>query len=359
MDTADLTNVFTAIYMFAHGDNGEFAWLYRAETSSETTTGYHLNYTNGGNTNISVQKGTIPNGTFETMSLNIGADGSISAITPAGELNLAPTFTSDTVVDIYAQSAFQTADWSVDNITVTTTTAGTPSTYVSSFTTQKDFNDLGYTFDNTTAFELLDKNNQSSGMISLGEQAGASTLNNVTYSQASISEAIRASDISGTDVDFGFDEGGRLQFFTKSKGSDSAITINTLTTNDGTIDKASSKTSLDSTFGFDSYSERGWGDQEFQIHVADTRLGFQTGANQSQKLTFGVGNFGTEGLGINGLDMTNYNKSTEALGLLDEAINTVSSARSQLGSLQNRLTSTINNLQVIPIFLLLNQKSEM
>ena len=53
---------------------------------------------------------------------------------------------------------------------------------------------LGYTFDNTTAFELLDKNNQSSGMISFGEQAGASTFNNVTYSQASISEAIRASD---------------------------------------------------------------------------------------------------------------------------------------------------------------------
>ena len=79
-------------------------------------------------------------------------------------------------------------------------------------------------------------------MISFGEQAGASTFNNVTYSQASISEAIRSSDIGSTDIDFGFDEGGRLQFFSKSKGSDSAITLNSLTTNDGAIDKASSKT---------------------------------------------------------------------------------------------------------------------
>ena len=295
--------------------------------------------------NDNLAGGLLTSGQFENIQLNIAKDGKITANTPAGNHELNSLFSSSNITRIFLQGTFS-ADYAIDNLEITRDIDGTPSTYVSSSTTQKEFDDLGYTFDNTTAFELLDKNNQSSGMISFGEQAGGSTFNNVTYSQASISEAIRASDIGGTDIDFGFDEGGRLQFFSKSKGSDSAIMLNTLESNDGVINKATSKTSLDSTFGFDTYSERGWGDQEFQIHVANTRLGFQTGANQSQRLTFGVGNFDTEGLGITGLDMTNYNKSTEALSLLDEAINTVSSARSQLGSLQNRLTSTINNLQV-------------
>ncbi len=330
----------SSLHLVIEGTGGEdlFLWL-RQDTSKR----YLIDYSG---TTESVQSHTLNIGQYEQLEIKITQDGTVTYDLPPGQFQLTNKFTSNFITNIYLQGKHNGTDYAVDNILLTIGQDSGPSTYVSSFTTQKDFDDLGYTFDNTTAFEMLDKNNQSSGMISFGEQAGASTFNNVTYSQASISEAIRASDIGGTDIDFGFDEGGRLQFFSKSKGSDSAITINTLTTNDGAIDKATSQKSLDSTFGFDTYSERGWGDKEFQIHVADSRLGFQTGANQSQRLTFGVGNFGTEGLGINGLDMTNYNKSTEALGLLDEAINTVSSARSQLGSLQNRLTSTINNLQV-------------
>jgi len=51
-------------------------------------------------------------------------------------------------------------------------------------------------------------------------------------------------------------------------------------------------------------------------------------------------------LGLDSLDYTSKSGSQEALGRLDEAQNTVNGYRSDLGALQNRLTSTIDNLAV-------------
>ncbi len=53
-----------------------------------------------------------------------------------------------------------------------------------------------------------------------------------------------------------------------------------------------------------------------------------------------------DALGIDSLDYTTKEGSQEALNLLDEAQNTVNGYRSNLGALQNRLTSTIDNLAV-------------
>lgn len=54
----------------------------------------------------------------------------------------------------------------------------------------------------------------------------------------------------------------------------------------------------------------------------------------------------TDNLGIEGLTVSSKEDSQTNLEVLDKAISTVSENRATLGALQNRLTSTINNLEV-------------
>jgi flagellin len=52
-------------------------------------------------------------------------------------------------------------------------------------------------------------------------------------------------------------------------------------------------------------------------------------------------------LGLANLDYTTKEGAQEALGLLDESQNSVNGMRASLGALQNRLTSTVDNLGVL------------
>ena len=54
-----------------------------------------------------------------------------------------------------------------------------------------------------------------------------------------------------------------------------------------------------------------------------------------------------DALGMSGLDFTSKEGAQEALTVLDEAQNNVNGMRSNLGALQNRLTSTVDNLGVL------------
>src|SRR5699024_10809732 len=90
-------------------------------------------------------------------------------------------------------------------------------------------------------------------------------------------------------------------------------------------------------------------------------LTFQIGANEVQQLSVNIGNMSATGLGLwdatgdgeSKIDVTKF--ATEDAGeddvgfdaqlkLIDDAIKTVSSQRSELGAVQNRLEHTINNL---------------
>lgn len=84
----------------------------------------------------------------------------------------------------------------------------------------------------------------------------------------------------------------------------------------------------------------GEGDKyEFQVGTKgdefQDRIGFDASAVNS----------GIESLGVSSLDISSKEGSQESLASLDSAIEKVSSQRAVLGSLQNRLASTSNNLQ--------------
>ena len=71
---------------------------------------------------------------------------------------------------------------------------------------------------------------------------------------------------------------------------------------------------------------------------------FQIGANKGQTITFGVNDMRSAALGIAGVDVSTQAGAANALTSLDTAIKSVSSERSKLGAVQNRLEHTINNL---------------
>ncbi|MGE8080539.1 flagellin [Peribacillus loiseleuriae] len=72
---------------------------------------------------------------------------------------------------------------------------------------------------------------------------------------------------------------------------------------------------------------------------------FQIGANKGQTITFGINDMRSAALGISGVDVSTQAGASNALKSLDTAIKSVSSERSKLGAVQNRLEHTINNLK--------------
>ncbi|SCM81655.1 Flagellin [uncultured Sporomusa sp.] len=68
------------------------------------------------------------------------------------------------------------------------------------------------------------------------------------------------------------------------------------------------------------------------------------GANTGQSINISIDNMNAQSLGVNGLDVSSQKAADIAISVIDTATGTVSSMRSKLGAIQNRLEHTINNL---------------
>jgi len=85
---------------------------------------------------------------------------------------------------------------------------------------------------------------------------------------------------------------------------------------------------------------------EFFIHVAPREFVLQIGANEGQTLSSVIGDMSAEALGVEGLLVVTSELAQESISIVDQAIAAVSNQRSRLGAIQNRLESTIRNLDV-------------
>lgn len=74
-----------------------------------------------------------------------------------------------------------------------------------------------------------------------------------------------------------------------------------------------------------------------------TDKNLQVGANQSQVIQFSISAMDATALGVNAILVSNHTDATEATSTIQSAINQVSTQRSALGALQNRLEHTIAN----------------
>ena len=82
------------------------------------------------------------------------------------------------------------------------------------------------------------------------------------------------------------------------------------------------------------------------VAASGTAGKFQIGANSGDTLDVAIGDMDATALGIGSIDVTTDAGAAAALTALDSAISTVSEKRGDLGALQNRFESMINNLQV-------------
>lgn len=71
---------------------------------------------------------------------------------------------------------------------------------------------------------------------------------------------------------------------------------------------------------------------------------FQIGANAGENIKIDIADMTSEGLGVNGLDVTKEGTTDAALKTIDAAIKSVSDERANLGAVQNRLDHTVSNL---------------
>jgi flagellin len=85
---------------------------------------------------------------------------------------------------------------------------------------------------------------------------------------------------------------------------------------------------------------------ETYVHLADRTQVFHIGANRFQDIGAAIGDMRAEALGVSNILVTNRLAANDAIDTIDRAIGRVSSERSKMGALQNRLEHTINNLGV-------------
>jgi flagellin len=87
-------------------------------------------------------------------------------------------------------------------------------------------------------------------------------------------------------------------------------------------------------------------DQSYFLHVVQNSTNFQIGANEGQMMSAYIGQMDTKALGVDSALVVNQDTATEAITMVDDAIQKVSSERARLGAYLNRLDHTINNLAV-------------
>jgi flagellin len=75
-----------------------------------------------------------------------------------------------------------------------------------------------------------------------------------------------------------------------------------------------------------------------------TGKNLQVGSLANQKIQISIGKMDAASLSVNALDLTTYTKAGSAISKVQSAIDAVSTQRSTLGAVQNRLEHTINNL---------------
>lgn len=78
--------------------------------------------------------------------------------------------------------------------------------------------------------------------------------------------------------------------------------------------------------------------------LEDASVTFQIGTNAGEIVALGVGDIRCASLGIDKFKLTDETSASNAIAIIDSAIDKVSAVRSKLGAYQNRMEHTVNNI---------------
>ena len=80
------------------------------------------------------------------------------------------------------------------------------------------------------------------------------------------------------------------------------------------------------------------------LHIVKNNIAFQTGSNNGEEINLDIGDMSSQALGLDSVNVTSHDRASQSIAVLDRAIRRVSSQRSKLGSYQNALEHTIEDL---------------
>jgi len=216
----------------------------------------------------------------------------------------------------------------------------------------------------SVTFSNMNANDDSSIVNGAGKiSITAADTNNVTFTLVDVSGAKFTSTVAKTDLSLSAVSGGtstaKTLTFKDGSGNDS-LTLDVAVKNAGT---ANFSTDVSSGLGSNTYVKDaghnytkifGAGTDEnltttttskFSVdESANSGLTFQVGANEGDEMTIFIDKMDSSYLGVASSSVGSREAAASAIGAVDRAINQVSSQRSYLGAIQNRLDHKIANL---------------
>ena len=186
-----------------------------------------------------------------------------------------------------------------------------------------------YTWDNTGAGTWKKDGQDATITIAGGEVVSDGTKTLTAMKDANVADGIDDNDSTVITAGKAYQLQTAEIVKASSIGSDTAAVNNTKDNND--YDKAT--TSFELKKGTVSYKDS----LSFNLHVG-------ADADMTNKITVNIDSMNSAGLGVKGIKADTEQDATYAIDAIADAISTVSSQRSALGAVQNRLEHTINNL---------------
>ena len=162
---------------------------------------------------------------------------------------------------------------------------------------------VGFQLTRSLRFNLTDGNGVSTGTIHFGTSGiNAAQNESFTISKTEITSIMNSTSVGSTDVDYTFDPGNRLDFFSRSSGEGSKVVLSTA--------DATNATRGLSTFGLDFNSAAsGSGKTNFSLQVSDQRIGTPVGSN-GETIRFDINNVSSKALGLDGIDIASMRSAT-------------------------------------------------
>lgn len=229
--------------------------------------------------------------------------------------------------DTTALGAGNAGSFTINGVTITGEATDNAATVRNKINNVSSQTGVVATTDNTGVIVLKSTGYGTGAKINLSDATGAIRSGGAGYTAA-----------AGVDGNATVDVGGTTTLFTASRNGSDGLTFTDASGNSFSVTSAGNATSVqNATVG--------------QVVVGAAN--FQIGANSGQTTTFSIGNFqatnlgagAVSGLTLNNLDLTSASGASQALQVIDKAIDQVSKARGDMGNFQsNTLESNIRSL---------------
>lgn len=177
----------------------------------------------------------------------------------------------------------------------------------------------------------------------------------LTTAQANAALSFANTDVANTtkSLNLTFKDANGVDAFTmdvttkltaQDTGSDDATPANDIT--EASLTASSLTVGLTNAGGHTFDATFGTTASQFDVNdEVGAGLTFQVGANQGDEMTIYIDKMDSNYLGVASADVSTQTGASAAIGVVDKAISKVSSQRSYLGAIQNRLDYKISNLE--------------